>query len=96
MNGEERFGGKPSARRDQSKKMMVKIGHGEAIVKQFTLSKKSWYGPNGEAALLPKEEGLGIMLSGLMSREFDWGFLMSPEQLQMVNQASKGESKKVK
>jgi hypothetical protein len=76
--------------------MIVKIGHDEAIIKQFTLSKKTWYGSNGEAALLPKEEGLGIMLSGLMSRDLGWGFPMSPEQLQMVNQASKCESKKVK
>jgi len=67
MNREERFGGRPSVQRDQSKKMIVKIGHDEAIVQQFTLSKKNWYGPNGEAALLPKEEGFGIMLSGLMS-----------------------------
>jgi DNA-binding transcriptional regulator YhcF (GntR family) len=92
MNREEKFGGRPSVRRDQTKKMIIKIGHDEAIVKQFTLSKKSWYGPNGEAALLPKEEGLGIMLSGLMSREFGWGFPMSPEELVMVNQKRLNEN----
>ncbi len=64
----------------------MKIGRDEAIIKQFTLFKKSWYGPNGEAASLPKEEGLGIMLGELMSREFGWGFPMSPEQHAMINQ----------
>ena len=72
--------------------MIILIGHDEAIIKQFILSKKSWYGPNGEAALLRKEEGLGIMLSGLMSREFGWGFPMSPEQLAMVNQKRLNEN----
>ncbi len=32
------------------------------------------------------------MLSGLMSREFGWGFPMSPEQLQMVNQKRLNEN----
>jgi hypothetical protein len=40
MNDENAFGGWPSVRRDKSKKMMIKIGHNEAIMKQYLLTKK--------------------------------------------------------
>jgi hypothetical protein len=39
--------------------MIVKIGHDEAIIKQFPLSKKSRHGPNGVAAILPKGRRFG-------------------------------------
>jgi hypothetical protein len=47
--------------------MAIKIGLDEAFIKQFTLLKKAWYGPNGETALVPKDEGKGIMISAMMS-----------------------------
>jgi hypothetical protein len=46
MNEENAFGGRPSVRRDKSKKMMIKIGHDEAIMKQYLLTKK-----NGEVQM---------------------------------------------
>ena len=72
--------------------MVIKIGHDEAIIKQFTLLKKAWYGPNGETALVPKDEGMGIMISAMMSREFGWGFELTPEQLAKVNKKRAGEN----
>jgi hypothetical protein len=63
MNKENAFGGWPSVRRDKSKKMMIKIGHNEAIMKQYLLTKKKWRGPNGETALVPKDKGMGTMIS---------------------------------
>jgi hypothetical protein len=86
MNEEQTFGGRPSIQRDVAKKMNIKIGHDEAIIKQFTLLKKAWYGPNGETALVPKDEGMGIMISAMMIREFGWGFELSPEQLAKLNE----------
>jgi hypothetical protein len=44
MNRDEKFGGRPSVRRDQTKKMIVKIGHDEAIVKQFIYPKRAGTG----------------------------------------------------
>jgi hypothetical protein len=92
MNQEHGFGGSPSVRRDVTKKMMIEIGHDEAIIKQFSLMKKAWYGPNGETALVPKDEGMGIMISAMMSHKFGWGFELSPEQLAKVNKKRAGEN----
>jgi hypothetical protein len=69
MNEKNAFGGRPSVRRDKSKKMMIKIGHDKAIMKQYLLTKKKWRGPNGETALVPKDKGMGIMISAMISRE---------------------------
>ncbi len=65
--------------------MIIKIGHNEAIMKQYLLTKKQWRGPNGETALVPKDEGLGIMISAMMSREFGWGIDITKQQLEKVN-----------
>jgi hypothetical protein len=92
MNEEQAFGGRPSVRRDVAKKMVIKIGHDEAIIKQFTLLKKAWYGPNGETALVPKDEGMGIMIRAMMSQEFGWGFELTPEQLAKVNEKRAGKN----
>jgi hypothetical protein len=46
MNEENAFRGRPSVRRDKSKKMMIKIGHDEAIMKLYLLTKK-----NGEVQM---------------------------------------------
>ena len=75
--------------------MVIKIGHDEAIIKQFTLLKKAWYGPNGETALVPKDEGMGIMISAMMSREFGWGFELTPEQLAKVNEKRAGKTMRI-
>ncbi len=40
-NDENIFGGRPSVRRDRSKKMIIKIGHDEAIMKQYLLIRDS-------------------------------------------------------
>ncbi len=80
------FRGRPSVRRDRAKKMMIKIGHDKAIMKQYLLTKKKWRGPNGETALIPKDEGMGLMISGPMGKEFGWGSDLSKEELAQVNE----------
>jgi hypothetical protein len=40
--------------------------------------------------LVPKDEGQGVMVSIFQSREFGFGFVMLPEQLQQVNIARRG------
>jgi hypothetical protein len=92
MIEENVFGGRPSVRRDRTKKMMIKIGHNEAIMKQYLLTKKKWRGPNGETALEPKDEGMGLMISATMSREFGWGLDLSKEDLAQVNETWLGKS----
>jgi hypothetical protein len=58
---------------ETGKKMIIKIGHNEVIMKQYLLTKKQWRGPNDETALVQKDEGLGIMISAIVSRDFGGG-----------------------
>ncbi len=48
--------------------MMIKIWYDKAIMKQYLLTKMKWRGPNEENALVPEDEGMGLMISGTMSR----------------------------
>jgi hypothetical protein len=70
----------------QDKKMMIKIGHDKANMKQYLLTKKKCRGSNGETALVPKDERIGLMISGTMSREFGWGLDLSKEETAKVNE----------
>jgi hypothetical protein len=84
MNDETQFGGRRSVRYPDSK-MLVVWGHEECIVKQYTLSKKAWIGSNGETAIVPKDEGWGIMISAFQCREFGFGLELTAEELEHVN-----------
>jgi hypothetical protein len=61
------------------------FGQDECIVKQYLFTQKSWNGPNGETALIPKGDGLGVMISAFVSREFGFGFELTTEQFQEVD-----------
>ena len=63
----ERFGGCLSVRMPEGAKPLIIFGQDECIFKQYTFSKKSWMGPEGQTALVPKEEGQGLMLSSFVS-----------------------------
>ena len=45
------------------------VGQDEAIFKQFLFHYKMWVGPNRERPLLPKDEGIGTMISAFICRE---------------------------
>jgi hypothetical protein len=47
--------------------------------------KKAWTAPDGSCGLIPKDEGLGVMLSAFVSREFGFGMKLSQEELIIVN-----------
>jgi hypothetical protein len=66
-------------------KPMIIFGQDECIFKQFLMTKKTWIGPNGEKNLVPKDEGLGRMISAFVSREFGFGLAVTPEQLNEIN-----------
>jgi hypothetical protein len=50
---------------------------------------KNWMGPNGETAIVPKDEGAGIMISAFQSREFGFGLNMREKELPLVNEYCK-------
>jgi uncharacterized protein (DUF608 family) len=80
VNDETQFGGRRSVRYPDGK-MLVVWGHDECIVKQYTLSKKSWIGTNGETAIVPIDEGCGIMISAFQCRKFGFGLVTYHGQL---------------
>ena len=73
------------------------IGQDECIFKQFLIVKKQWtFLPDGTAAANPKDEGMGIMLSSFVSRDFGYGYPLSAQQLATVNEYREGKQYKDK
>jgi hypothetical protein len=48
-------------------------------------AKTTWTMPDGQKPIIPKDEGLGVMVSGIVSRKFGFGLKVSHEDLQKVN-----------
>jgi hypothetical protein len=88
------LGGRLSVRFPTNVKPLIILGHDECIFKQYCLAKKHWVAPCGTRVLVPKDEGQGVMVSAFQSREFGFGLDLTPEQLQMVNQARRGKKYK--
>jgi hypothetical protein len=84
-------GGNLSMRIKAGEKPLIIFKHDECIYKQYLLTKKVWMLPSGKWQLVPKNEGQGIMISALQSREFGFGLPLIEEQLKVVNEARVGE-----
>jgi hypothetical protein len=82
-------GGNLSVRFPTGYKPLIAFGHDVSIFKQFLISSKTWIGPDGERNIAPKDDGLGVMISGFQSREFGFGVAVSDEQLKEVNEKRK-------
>jgi hypothetical protein len=65
---------------------IVLFGQDEAIFKQFLSWWKAWSGPGGVKALWPKDDGLAVMISAIVSRELGWGVEWTDALIEMVNQ----------
>ena len=94
MNKESAFGGNVSVRSNTGKRPLIVFGQDECIVKQYSFTHKSWNGPNREQALIPKDDGLGVMISAFISREFGYGMALTSEELQRVNAVRLGKKYK--
>ena len=51
---------------------------------------KSWVGLDGATIIVPKDDGLGVMISAFQSREFGFGLLVTDKQLKEVNKSQRG------
>jgi hypothetical protein len=91
LNKETKFGGNLSARLKKDEKPLIMFGHDEAIFKQYLLTKKAWYGPDGISVLVPKDDGQGVMISAFQSRELGFGMALTKEQLDEVNYLRRGK-----
>jgi len=61
------LGGNLSVCFPTGQKPLVIFGHDECIFKQYTMTGKQWYGPNGETYVIPKDDGAGVMISAFQS-----------------------------
>jgi hypothetical protein len=62
MNAPTRFGGNLSIQQPAVKKTIICFGQDEAIMKQYCFTTKAWTVPSGQKAIVPKYEGMGLMI----------------------------------
>jgi hypothetical protein len=94
INKERAFGGNVSVRSNPEKRPLIVFGQDECIVNQYYFTHKSWNGPNCEQAVIPKDVGLGVMISAFVSREFGYGMTLTSNELQQVNAERLGKTYK--
>jgi hypothetical protein len=68
-----------------NKKPVMILGQDKCIFKQYNLTKKSRVVPDRTRALLPKDDGQGIMVSAFVARELGYGMDLTPQQLDLIN-----------
>lgn len=85
------FGGYLSVRKPPGERPIFFFGQDECIFKQYTFTPSAWTAPDGKRPLVPKDDGLGRMISGYNSREFGFGMELTQEQLERVNAKRQGQ-----
>ena len=86
------FGGNLSVRKPPEVKPLMIFGQDESVFNQFLLKSKQWVGPQGQRPLLPKTEGLSLMLSAFQSRETGFGAHINRIQLDEINDSRRGKN----
>ena len=85
------FGGCLSVRKPPNQKPLIPLGQDEVIFKQFLMTSNAWTLPDGYTELVPKDDGAGVMLSSICSRELGYGCTVSDSTLKLINEKRKGE-----
>ncbi len=93
MNTTTTFGGNLSVRFPEGRKPLICFGQDEAIMKQYCFTSKSWTAPTGQKAIIPKDDGMGVIISMFFyfvffSSEFVFVLILSQLLLYTVNEAS--------
>jgi hypothetical protein len=86
------FGGNLSVRKPPDVKPIMIFGQDESVFNQFLLKSRQWVGPQGQRPLLPKTDGLSLMLSAFQSRETGFGVHISRAQLDEINDTRRGQN----
>ena len=86
------FGGNLSVRKPQGVKPLMIFGQDESVYSQFLLGNRQMVGPEGQRTLLPKTDGLSLMISAFQSRETGFGVQISRVQLEEINEARRGKT----
>ena len=85
------FGGNVSVRKPVGQRKLMMFGQDEVIFRQFLMWMYSWTLPDGTKQLVPKDDGMGLMLSSFCSRELGYGFPLTQDMLDLVNEQRKGQ-----
>jgi hypothetical protein len=67
------------------------FGHDESIFKQYHSTKSAWVDPDGKMTIMPKDDGQGLMISALQSREFGFGLEINDDMLERINETRRGK-----
>jgi hypothetical protein len=86
------FGGNLSVRKPPDVKPLMIFGQDESVYSQFLFGNRQWVGPKGQRPLLPKTDGLSIMVSAFQSRETGFGVDINRIQLGEINEARRGQN----
>jgi len=60
-------------RKNKKRRPLIDWGQDEAIFKQYLSTKNTWTGRNGEFPIRPKDDGSGLMISGMQGRSYGFG-----------------------
>jgi hypothetical protein len=85
MDATTEFGGNLSVQMPPNNIPLFCFGQDEFIFKQYLFTGKAWTLPDGQKPITPKDEGLGVMVSRIISRKFGFGLKLFHEDLQKVN-----------
>ena len=80
-----------SVRRNPQLRPIIIVGQDESVFKQYSFGRRCWFGPNGEAELIPKTDGYSQMVSAFVSRSFGVGLQLNEEELARVNERRRSE-----
>lgn len=84
-----------SVRRDPRRKPIIIFGQDESVFNQYSFNGKQWVGSDGKRAILPKSNGMGLMISAFQSREFGFGYDLTSDKLEealkKANENRKGQ-----
>ena len=86
------MGGNLSVRMPPGSKPLMVFGQDECVFNQYLISSREWVGPDGQRALLPKTDGLSLMMSAFQSRETGFGMNLSRIQLDEINESRRGKN----
>jgi hypothetical protein len=67
------------------------FGQHKSVFHQFTLTTKNWAGPKGEWALLPKSDGIAVMMSAFTSRDTCLGLETDAAMFGRINLSMRGQ-----
>ena len=86
------FGGLLSVRKPPGTLPIIIFGQDEAIFKQYLSWWKAWSGPGGLKAIWPKDDGLAVMISAIVSRELGFGVEWTDDLQRKANAFRSGKS----